>query len=107
MPCATEAPALAEVANEFALQVIFVGINVRDNEAAARAFEREYDVPYESIVASDSATAMLAFQGAMATSAVPTTLVLDRRGRVAARAIGPVTAPTLRALLTPVVDESQ
>src|SRR3546814_3529887 len=65
VPCATEAPDLVKVANELDTQVVFVGINVRDNEAAARAFEREYAVPYDSVVAQDSSRAMLSFAGAL------------------------------------------
>lgn len=106
VPCATEAPDLVEVANEFNDDVTFVGINVRDNEAAARAFEREYDVPYDSVIAQDSSRAMLSFGGVLAAAAVPTTLIVDRDGRVAARAIGPVTAITLRSLIRPVLTES-
>lgn len=106
VPCATEAPALVENANDFADDAVFVGINVRDNDAAARAFEEEYDVPYDSVVTQDSATAMLSFQGALAAAAVPTTLIVDHEGRVAARVIGPVTATTLRALISTVLAES-
>jgi len=104
-PCVAEAPDLVEVANEFAGEVTFVGINVRDNDAAAKAFEREHRVPYDSITSGDSAEAMGAFQNALAAAAVPTTLIVDREGRVAARAIGPVTATTLRNLLEPVLAE--
>jgi thiol-disulfide isomerase/thioredoxin len=104
-PCVAEAPDLVQVANEFAGQVTFVGINVRDNDAAARAFEREHDVPYDSITSGDSGKAMAAFHNSLAAAAVPTTLVVDREGRVAARAIGPVTATTLRNLLEPVLEE--
>lgn len=106
VPCATEAPDLVEVANQFADEVTFMGINVRDNEAAARAFERKYEIPYDSVIAQDSSTATLSFGGALTASAVPTTLVVDRRGRVAARVIGPVTAATLRSLLEPVLKET-
>lgn len=104
-PCVAEAPALVEVAKEFAGEVTFVGINVRDNDAAARAFEREHGVPYDSITSDDSAEPMSAFHNSLAAAAVPTTLVVDREGRVAARAIGPVTATTLRSLLEPVLAE--
>ena len=106
VPCVTEAPELVEVAEEFTGQVQFVGINVRDNDAAARAFERDHDVPYDSVVSSDSSQAILAFQGALAAAAVPTTLVVDPEGRVAARVVGPVTASTLRALIEPVLAET-
>ncbi|MGH4002138.1 MAG: TlpA family protein disulfide reductase [Pseudonocardiaceae bacterium] len=104
-PCVAEAPDLVEVAKEFAGEVTFVGINVRDNDAAARAFERKHGVPYDSITSGDSAEAMGAFHSALAAAAVPTTLVVDRKGKVAARAIGPVTAATLRSLLEPVLAE--
>lgn len=106
VPCATEAPALVKNANNFAGKVTFVGINVRDNDAAARAFEREHEVPYDSVVTEDSAPAMLSFQGALAAAAVPTTLVIDREGGVAARVIGPVTATTLEELISTVLAES-
>lgn len=104
-PCVSEAPDLVEVSNEYAGQVTFVGINVRDNDAAAQAFERDHDVPYDSITSADSGEAMQAFHNSLAAAAVPTTLIVDREGRVAARAIGPVTASTLRSLLEPVVAE--
>ena len=45
--------------------------------------------------------AILALQGKAPT--VPTTLVLDREGRIAARVNGPVTASTLRGLVDDVV----
>lgn len=106
VPCATEAPDLVEVAHQYGDAVTFMGINVRDNEAAARAFERDYEIPYDSVIAQDSSTATLSFGGALTTSAVPTTLVVDRRGRVAARVIGPATAATLRRLLEPVLQET-
>ena len=105
VPCVKEAPDLVEVANEFGDEVTFVGINVRDNDAAARAFERKHDIPYDSVTSADSAKAMLSFKGALAGSAVPTTVIVDRDGTVAARVVGPVTASTLRALLDAVLAE--
>lgn len=104
-PCIKEAPELAEVARKTADDVQFVGLNVRDNESAARAFERDHDVPYASIVSEDSDKAILAFGGAMTAAAVPATVIVDRDGRIAARVVGPVTAPTLTALLEPVIAE--
>src|SRR3546814_18880404 len=105
VPCATEAPDLVKVANELDTQVVFVGINVRDNEAAARAFERESAFPYDSVVAQDSSRAMLSFAAALAAAAVPTTPVIHREGGAAARAIGAVTAATLRSQIEPVTPE--
>src|SRR5262245_57215351 len=42
-PCRQEAPDLREVSLEYAEDVRFVGLNVRDDVAAARAFERQFD----------------------------------------------------------------
>lgn len=99
-PCREEAPVLARVARETRDEgVRFIGINVRDNPAAARAFERTFDVPYPSIVSDDSPEALLAFGGLLASAAVPSTVVVDPDGTVAARVVGTVTAPTLRALV--------
>lgn len=102
-PCRIEAPDLARVARETKQDVTFVGINVRDNPSAALAFEKTFEVPYDSVSSADSADALLAFQGALASAGVPSTVVVDREGRIAARAVGPVTYPTLRALVDAVV----
>lgn len=104
-PCVAEAPELVEVAADLAGQVSFIGLNVRDNDAAARAFEAAQGVPYPSVPTSDSGRVMLSFGSALSAAAVPSTLVVDRQGRVAARAIGQVSAATLRALIRPVLAE--
>ncbi|GGD11068.1 TlpA family protein disulfide reductase [Nocardioides daphniae] len=103
-PCRTEAPALARVsrANEDN-GVQFIGINVRDNDAAAVAFEDRYDIVYPSISTDTSSAALLAFGPALPPSAVPSTMVVDYRGRLAARVIGPVDESTLEGLIADVI----
>ncbi|GAB3993391.1 hypothetical protein GCM10028771_18250 [Nocardioides marmoraquaticus] len=99
-PCRAEAPALRAVANAYRNRdVRFLGLNVRDNPAAAKAFERRFDVPYPSVHPDDAAQVSLAFGGTLTTTAVPTTVVIDRRRRVSSRVVGEVTRPTLRALV--------
>lgn len=105
-PCRTEAPDLVRVARELGDQVTFLGINVRDNPASAQAFERAFDIPYPSVHPDDAGSAILAFNGALTAAAVPSTVVLDEQGRVAARVIGPVDASTLRGLVLDTLDES-
>ena len=105
-PCREEAPDLARVSKEFEDDVQFVGINVRDSADAARAFERSFDVPYPSIRPQDSATATLAFGGALASAAVPSTVVLDVDGRVAARVVGTITYSTLQGLVEDAIAEA-
>jgi thiol-disulfide isomerase/thioredoxin len=106
-PCRAEAPDLIRVADEYRDDVTFVGINVRDNPAAARAFERNFAVPYESIQTDDSSEALLAFGGALASAAVPSTVVVDRDGRIAARIVGQVNYGTLESLVAEVVAEAE
>lgn len=99
-PCREEAPALRKVAKQTRPDgVRFVGINVRDNDASALAFERRYDITYPSIRTADSQEALLAFGSRLPPSAVPSTMVVDRQGRLAARVIGKTTYGTLSALV--------
>lgn len=105
-PCRAEAPGLRKVSDEFRNRgVAFVGVDVRDNNAAAIAFERHYRITYPSISTASSADAMLAVGSVLPRSAVPSTLVLDRQGKVAARVVGATTEVTLRDLVTAVVHE--
>jgi thiol-disulfide isomerase/thioredoxin len=100
VPCREEAPVLRRVSQETRDRgVRFVGINVRDNDASARAFERRYDIPYPSIVTADSGEALLAFGSQLPPNAVPSTMIVDRQGRVAARVIGKTSYGTLSSLV--------
>lgn len=99
-PCREEAPILRQVASEYRDSgASFVGINVRDNEAAARAFERTYDIEYPSISTEDSAGALRTVSAVVPPSAVPSTVVVDRQGRVAARMVGAVTYSELEGVV--------
>jgi thiol-disulfide isomerase/thioredoxin len=98
-PCRAETPDLVRLAKENAGRgVRFVGINTRDNPAAAKAFVRSFNVPYPSVEDAEGQL-LLAFRDTIPTSVVPTTVVLDRQGQIAARIIGPVTYNTLKGLL--------
>lgn len=98
-PCRAEQPELAAVAQETKPRgVQFVGIDVRDNPAAARAFARKYGVTYPSL--DDQNGLLLAqFTGIIPVSAVPSTIVVDADGIIRARIVGKVDASTLRALI--------
>lgn len=100
-PCRAEAPVLRRLSAELAASgVRFVGINVRDNDEAARAFERTYDITYPSITTASAPDALLAFGNAFPPRAVPSTFVVDAERRLAARILGPATYSTLKALVT-------
>jgi len=104
-PCRAETPDLVRVANAIRDQgVRFLGVDVRDNRASAQAFVRDYGVPYPSIFDTDNQT-LLAFRG-LPPNAVPTTFLIDRRGRIAARALGRIDEAQLTAALTTLRQEA-
>ena len=98
-PCRAETPDLVRLSHQFADKgVRFVGINTRDNPAAARTFERTFKVPYPS-VEDQGGRLLLNFRYIIPTAVVPSSVVIDRDGKVAARVIGRVTYTTLKGLL--------
>lgn len=103
-PCRVEAPDLADLSQEYEDDVDFLGVNVRDAEETAAAFERTFDIEYPSIEGSDGQV-LLEFADYVPPQAVPTTLVLDSEGRVAARVLGAVEHSTIKSLLNGVVEE--
>jgi len=97
-PCRIEAADLEGVHREFAdAEVAFLGVNVRDTANRARSFTDEFGVTYPTILDAADNAVQLAFVGSVSPNAVPTTLVLDRQGRVAARVSGLVSDPGLLA----------
>lgn len=107
-PCRAEAPDLAALYDQFEQQgVVFVGVNVRDEADTAAVFAKTFGIKYESILDVRTGAVQLAFAGQIAPNAVPTTLVLDRKGRVAARIIGQIPARSiLRTLIQDTLTES-
>ena len=97
-PCRAEAATLNEVAARTADDgVRFVGVNVKDEPGPARAFERNQEVTYPSLH-DQPGRLLLQFRTAVPQTP-PTTLVLDRQGRIAAFFAGQV---RLSELLGPV-----
>jgi thiol-disulfide isomerase/thioredoxin len=99
-PCRQEAPDLQAAYTELKPSgVVFLGIDTRDDDPAqARAFQESFGITYPSVVDSGGAV-LLGLRGAVSPSAVPTTLVLDEQGRVAARVSGPADTTTLVGLV--------
>lgn len=105
VPCREEAPAFNQVARDDAGRgVAFVGIDTRDVPSAARTFESVHHVPYPSIV-DETGSLALRFPHAVP-AATPTTIVLDRSGRIAAKVSGgPLIYTKLRGLVNAVLAE--
>ena len=105
-PCRAEAPDLVKVNRMFVgKNVQFVGVNVRDSAPTALAFDRTFDITWPSIIDSKSGSVLLAFTGLVTPQAVPTTIVIDKKGRVAARILGRFETSILKAMIQRVVDE--
>jgi len=85
--------------------VQFIGIDIKDNDDSALAFEREYSIDYPSISSNESGPAMLTLGRIIPTSAVPSTVIVDRFGQVAARVVGVGTYTTFSALIEPLLAE--
>jgi peroxiredoxin len=99
-PCRIEAGDLEAVWQQHGGDdVAFIGINTRDQADTAKAFSTEFDITYPSLIDVDTAQAKLAFAAATPIQATPTTLVLDKQGRVAARIIGPIDGTSILSTL--------
>jgi thiol-disulfide isomerase/thioredoxin len=105
-PCRAEAPALQQLKEQYSAQeVVVLGVNVRDSADTAKAFNRSFKLNYPSIIDAGSGNVLLAFTGIVTPQAVPTTLVLDKLGRVSARILGRFDPATLRALVKTALSE--
>jgi thiol-disulfide isomerase/thioredoxin len=107
-PCRLEAADLETLSQRFAADgVSFLGVNIYDQAPTALSFAKEFGVTYPSILDVNDGSVRLAFAGQVAPNAVPTTLVLDQQGRVAARISGLLTEPSvLRSMITDVLAEA-
>lgn len=99
-PCRAEAPMLADAARDLEDDgVAFLGIDSRDpSRSAAQAFVRRFDLPYPSIYDQQGQT-LLAFRGTLNPNAIPSTVIIDREGRVAASVLGEISRTTLYDLV--------
>ena len=104
-PCIAEQPDLNEAADELGDDVAFVGVNIRDaSRDDAAAFVRDLEVAYPSIYSGDGA-ALFAFAGTLGPRSIPSTVVLDAQGRIAASVQGRV--PSVRTLVALVEKASE
>jgi thiol-disulfide isomerase/thioredoxin len=100
-PCRAEEPTLAALSEKYA-EVNFVGILTRDNLVNAEAFVRKRKSPYPTLI-DDSL--LIGFSKSLPANAIPSTVVIDSKGRVAGRISGVVTIASLSELLDKVVAE--
>jgi len=101
-PCRKEAPDLQAASRQLGEGVQFLGIDNNDPDPAqALAFQKTFGITYPSLYDAQGRS-LLSLQGAVAPNAVPTTLVLDAQGRIAARISSATTTATLTGLVSDV-----
>ncbi|MEJ7744034.1 MAG: TlpA disulfide reductase family protein [Nocardioidaceae bacterium] len=103
-PCRSEADDLVAASRQLP-RTVFVGINTREPETKAEAFVREHSIPYDSIFDPDSSV-MLSFYGMLTPQSLPSTVVIDTQGRIAALVLGEVTENTLVGIVDDVAGEA-
>jgi thiol-disulfide isomerase/thioredoxin len=100
--CRIEQDDLNAAAEETRDVARFVGIDIRDASVdQAKAYVRSFDVPYPSFYSPDG-KALVPFYGTLTAYTVPSTVVLDAEGRVAASILGRL--PSRQTLVDVVTD---
>lgn len=103
-PCREEMPVLVVADESFDDTLVgFLGVNISDELQAAADFAMEFGVSYPSIVDEDGS--IWAQVPDVPPNALPSTVIVDKQGRVAVRIIGQVDEATLPGLIQDVVDE--
>jgi thiol-disulfide isomerase/thioredoxin len=100
-PCRAEAPTLKALSEKYT-DVAFIGILTRDNPVNAEAFERRFAIPYPTLI-DDSV--LIGFRRSLPANAIPSTVVIDKNGDVAARISGQVTVASLSEVIEKVSGE--
>ena len=84
--------------------VRFVGVDIRDEPDSALAFMQTFNVGYPSLNDPGDEIA-LEFHSTVPPAAIPTTLIIDRSGRIAARIFGASTYAQLKSLVSEVIGQ--
>ena len=105
-PCRREATALQRIHDDLAARgVLVIGVNTRDQNAAATAFINRFGITYPSVADRDGGEFLAGLAGSVPRIFTPTSVVLDRQGRVAGWALGEASYSRLRGLIDPLVKE--
>ncbi len=100
-PCRAEAPILEELSKKYP-NVEFVGLLTRDSVDSANAFIKRFAITFPTI--SDDQI-LLGFRQSLPVAAIPTTFLIDKEGKVAARISGEITFSSVSKLLDELVSE--
>jgi thiol-disulfide isomerase/thioredoxin len=101
-PCRAEAPALQKASEQTEGVAQFIGLNTRDfDQGPPVAFNRSNKITYPSIW-DPTGSVLVSLSGTLPPKAIPSTLIVDKQGKVAARVVGTVTETTLVDMISDV-----
>ena len=89
-------------------KIQFTGINTRDgSKSLPKAFEADYDIPYPSLYDPWGKIILSRFpKGTVVLQCLPTTIILDRSGKIAAREFGGIDDVKMHKMIDPLLKES-
>ncbi|MDQ3165245.1 MAG: TlpA family protein disulfide reductase [Actinomycetota bacterium] len=94
VPCRDEVDDLVAARRRLpADRMAFLGVNIRDDRAAAIAFEQRNNVTWPSLY-DPSSGLLLGLRDSLTAAAVPTSYVIDADGNIAVRLLDKQTAGT-------------
>ena len=104
-PCRMETPELDKVYRSLKNNgVQFVGVDIKDDEQDAAAFIRVWKISYPSLF-DEAGKTTLRF-GNFRPAALPYTIVIDRKGKVAAVYVSPLLARDIQPVVQRLVEET-
>ncbi|MGA1390861.1 MAG: TlpA family protein disulfide reductase [Candidatus Nanopelagicales bacterium] len=104
-PCRKEAPELEELyLKNKADNVEFIGINIRDSKISATRFIENFSITYPNIFDRDGKL-LLGYKDSLPANAIPSTILIDKNGLVAARQLGPIDKSLIQGFITELVEE--
>jgi thiol-disulfide isomerase/thioredoxin len=104
-PCRKEAPELEELyLKNKTNNVEFIGINIRDSKISANRFIENFSITYPNIFDRDGKL-LLGYKDSLPANAIPSTILIDKNGLVAARQLGPIDKSLIQGFITELVEE--
>ncbi|MEO3693172.1 DsbE family thiol:disulfide interchange protein [Roseateles paludis] len=97
-PCREEHPLVTRLAQQHP-QVAFVGLNYKDEPAAAQRWLRELGDPYTAVVVDADGRVGIDY----GVYGVPETFVIGRDGRIAYKHVGPLTPEVIAQRIEPLL----
>jgi len=100
-PCIQEHPQLVALKQQYGLRLL--GINYKDEPEAARRFLARHGNPFDAIGADTSGRVSIDW----GVYGVPETYVVDGRGRIAFKFVGPISAAAIRDEILPAIAKAK